>query len=494
MEFDPSEVQLQYLQAEEEIVFFGGGAGGGKTWASLVDNLQGVHDPHYFSVVFRTTTTEIDKGLWPEAKSLYEHLLKDDDGKYIGKSHISEQSKTITFPAGARTAFAYLSSDKDADSWYGSEICKIYFEEMQFRTYYQFDLLRSRNRSKAKVKCGIRCTLNPDPTHFSLEFVERFLDANSFPIKELSGKTAYFIIINDVLHTSWDREELKTKFGKNPQTYTYIPATVDDNIHLDDSYRDRLDSMSEKKRKQLLLGCWEPVEDTGMYFQRGDFRKASHVPSGCRVVRGWDTAASAPEEGQEINKKADWTVGVKVAKSRDGDYYVCGMERFQERSGPRDNLMMKAANRDGSDVEIVLAQDAGAAGKFQYDQFSKRALEEGFVCKKDPVPVNKSKVKKSEAASTALQNGYVYIVESAFEPKALQRFYTELELFDGERSVATKGKWDDIVDAFGSAMNYLAKSKVYRTPYVPEIPADTMAAPILSEFKAKSINDLEQDG
>lgn len=480
-EFDPSDVQLQYLSATQDIVFFGGGAGGGKTWASLVDNLQGVHDPHYFSVVFRTTTTEIDKGLWPEAKTMYEDFIRDKDGRFIGKSHISEQTKTITFPSGARTTFAYLSNDKDADSWYGSEICKIYFEEFQFRTYYQFDLLRSRNRSRAKVKCGIRCTLNPDPTHFALEYVERFLDEESFAVKELSGKTAYFIIINDVLHTSWERQELVDKFGKNPQTYTYIPATVDDNKYLDDSYRDRLDSMSEKKRKQLLLGCWEPVEDSGMYFRRGDFRKAKAIPLNCKTVRGWDTASTAPEEGQEINKRADWSVGVRVSKSKDGDYYVHGMERFQERSGPRDNKMISTGHRDGEDVEIVMGLDAGGAGKFQFEQFSKRALEEGLRCKKDPVPVNKSKIKRAEIFSTALQNGHVYIIESTFAPKDLQVFYRELELFDGERSMAASGKWDDIVDAASSAFNYLAKTKVFTLAKRNQQQTSTLSRSVLTK-------------
>jgi hypothetical protein len=116
LEFEPSEVQLKFLEATERIVFLGGGAGGGKTWSILVDNLQGVHDPAYFSVFFRTTTTEIEKGLWPEAKLMYESVIKDKNGKYIGKSHINEQTKTITFPSGARTSFSYLEYDKHADA------------------------------------------------------------------------------------------------------------------------------------------------------------------------------------------------------------------------------------------------------------------------------------------------------------------------------------------------------------------------------------------
>lgn len=129
LEINPQPVQLKFLNAKERIVFFGGGAGGGKTWSILADNLQGIHDPHYFSVFFRTTTTEIDKGLWPESKLMYEPILKDKKGKWIGKSHINEQTKTITFPSGARSTFAYLEYDKHADSWYGSEIAKIYFDK-----------------------------------------------------------------------------------------------------------------------------------------------------------------------------------------------------------------------------------------------------------------------------------------------------------------------------------------------------------------------------
>jgi hypothetical protein len=130
LEFEPSDTQLKFLQAEERIVFFGGGAGGGKSWGILVDNLQGVTDPAYLSVFFRTTTVELDTTLWPEAKLMYESLLKDENGKFIGKAHISEKKKTITFPSGARSIFSYLEYDKHADQWYGAELTKIYFDKI----------------------------------------------------------------------------------------------------------------------------------------------------------------------------------------------------------------------------------------------------------------------------------------------------------------------------------------------------------------------------
>ncbi len=484
-------MQRKFLESEQDIVFFGGGAGGGKTWAALIDNFQGIHCPNYFSVFFRTTTTEISNGIWPEVLRMSEPILKDSKGKFIGKAHINNQGKVITWPSGARTAFAYLELDKHSDAWYGSEITKIYFEEFQFRSYYQFDVLRSRNRSVSEIPCGIRCTLNPDPTHFVYDFVKLFLDEDFFPIKELSGKTAYFTILQDVLHTSWDKQELVDKFGKNPQTYTYIPATVDDNKHLDSSYRDRLDSMSEKKRKQLLLGCWAPVEDTGMYFQRSMFREASAVPLGSRSVRGWDTAGTAPDEGQEVNRYADWTVGIKMSKCQDGDYYIHGMERFQDRAGPRDRKILKTGHRDGQDCHIVMAADVGSAGNFQFQEFAKKASEDGLICKKDPMPVNKSKLTRAEPFAVAAQNGFVYIVESSFHDGDFEIFMAELERFDGERSKSNTGKWDDIVDAASSAFNFLAGTRSIRIVPRNQQHNQTIAAGMLQSNNV-SIKDINK--
>ena len=481
---NPSPIQMQFLKAEEDIVFFGGGAGGGKTWSMLVDNLQGIHCPDYFSVFFRSTTTEIDKGLWPEAKKMYKPFLFNEKGKPIGQAKILENTKTITWPSGARTSFSYLERDSHADSYYGSELTRIYFEELQFRTYYQFDVLRSRNRSVSKVKTGIRCSLNPDYNHFCYDFVKLFLDEEYFPIKELSGKTAYFVIVDDVIYTSWDKDQLIRDHGKNPQSYTYIPATVEDNKYLDSSYRDRLDSLSEKKRKQLLLGCWAPMEDSGIYFQRSMFRKASHVPLGSKTVRGWDTAGTAPPEGQTVDRRADFTVGIKMSKCKDGNFYIHGMERFQERAGPRDNKIIQTGHRDGEDVFIIMAADAGAAGKFQFEEFSKKVTAEGLICKKDPMPVNKSKLTKAEGFIASVQNGLVYIVESAFEKEELEAFYNELERFNGESKTASTLIHDDIVDAASTAYNFLAKSRVARVVVRNQKQSETYAAGVLEAYNA----------
>ena len=148
--------------------------------------------------------------------------LVDTNGKFVGKAKINEQQKTITFPSGARTTFSYLERDQHADSWYGTEINVAFFEEAQYRSAYQFDIIRSRNRSMSSIPKSIKCTLNPDPHSFIYEWVKPYLDEEDFPIKELSGKTRYFVVVEGTLYTSWDKQELFETWGKEPETYTYL--------------------------------------------------------------------------------------------------------------------------------------------------------------------------------------------------------------------------------------------------------------------------------
>jgi len=478
MLLDPQPHQQQFLDCNGtedsdpiRIVFFGGGAGGGKTWSILVDNLYGIHDPDYLSVFFRKTTKELDTNLWPEAKKMYQEYLFDENGKPYGKAHIAEKDRVITFPSGAKSIFSYLQHEKDADAYYGSELAKVYIDELQMHSQYSFDVLRSRNRSRAKTPKGMRFTLNPDADHWMYEWIKPFLlsDDSGFPDKGLAGKTRYFVIINGETHSSWDKQELFDKYGKKPQTYTYVPATLEQNKvlqELDPDYFDVLDSMPEAKRNQLLLGCWKKLEDSGLYYNRDWIRKSTHVPVGSVYARGWDTAGGVPDPSRGYDP--DYTVGVKMAKSPDGLYYICGMERFREMLGVRDTKIMKIAKNDGRDCTTVMPQDVGAAGKFQYQEFAKKSTKEGIICKPDPMPNNKSKLLRYEPFSVACQNGLVFIVESGFESKEdIEQFHKENESFIDARSTRTRR--DDIPDAGATVFNYLSKEDVIPDFSLPEL-------------------------
>lgn len=480
---------MDFVDAKERVVFFGGGAGGGKTYASLVDNLSGIHDPDYTSVFFRKSTTEIEKGLWLEAKKMYHDILFSDreSKKPRGKSHISEKQKTITWPKGGKTFFSYLELDKHADSWYGLEITKIYFEEFQFTSWYQFSVLRSRNRSMAKVTKGIRCTLNPDPHHFVYKFVERYLDEDGYPRKELSGKTAYFLIVKDELHTSWDKQALIEMFppkaGKRqkiPISYSYIPATLEDNKELmerDPDYIDVLEAMPEVKRKQLLKGCWKSTESSGMYFKREWVAEVDKRPLMANKSRGYDLAATEPTATTD----PDYTANVAMDKCRDGYYYLIGdylpnmkdgdtkvLGRYRKRSGERDKLILEQARYDGTETDIIIPEDVGGAAKDAFIEKVKYFTGHGFKIRKDPAAHNARKLTKFEPFCVAAEHGLVKIVRNTFNDETYEALMNELESFDGITKSGRKRK-DDWVDSVGTNFNYLCKSTVIPDIKLPDL-------------------------
>jgi phage terminase large subunit-like protein len=415
----------------------------GKTWAILADNLKYIHDPNYFSAFFRRTTTELETNLWPEAVKMYLPFLQyqsgQNKGKWIGKARIKDKDKTIIFPSGAKSKFSYMEYDKHADAWFGAELSRAYFDEFHRTSFHQFNIIRSRLRSKAKFPSAMRVTLNPDPDHFVFEFVERYLDEEGYPKPELSGKTAYYVMVAGDIFTAWTQEELLEKFpDKKPQSYAYVPATLMDNkvlLELEPDYKDNLDSMPEHQRKQLLLGCWFSKVSDGMYFKREWLHKADRVPQDAKCVRGWDKASEEPNPSL---RHPDYTASVKMYKDRHGNFYLAGGCRFRKQSGPRDLEILRYAEGDGRDCYLVMPQDPGGAGADSFRQTTKLFLEEGFVVKKDPFPATKSKVSKFEPFSTAAANGQVYIVESEWNPDDLKSYLTELESFDGSRSGATR--------------------------------------------------------
>lgn len=433
------------------------------TWAILADNLKYIHDPNYFSCFYRSTTTELELNLWPAAVEMYRPFLEHQSGplkgKWITGAKIKDKEKAIIFPSGAKSKFAYMQYDKDADAYYGAEISRIFMDEFHRFSQYQFDILRSRLRSKAQFPSQFRATMNPDPNHFVFDFVEMFLDEEGYPIQELSGKTAYFLVINSTVYTAWTQQDLLDKFpGKAPQSFTYIPSTLSDNKILTDlepDYRDALDSMPEEKRKQLLLGCWFATTNHAMYFDRKWLHKAHSIPPDAKCVRAWDKASEEPNPNL---RHPDYTASVKMYKDKRGNYYLAGGCRFRKQSGPRDLEILRYAEHDGRDCHIVMPQDPGSSGADSFRQTTKMFLEEGFIVKKDKFPATKSKVSKFEPFATAAANGQVYLVENEWDPETLKIYLDELEGFTGQRSNATTK--DDLVDATSSAFNTISREKV----------------------------------
>lgn len=87
-----------FLNTSADIVLYGGAAGSGKTNALLMDALKFIDDPNFRAVYFRKNTTQLDGGLWPDAKKLF--------SRFGGVAR--EQAHEINFPSGATIKFTYM--------------------------------------------------------------------------------------------------------------------------------------------------------------------------------------------------------------------------------------------------------------------------------------------------------------------------------------------------------------------------------------------------
>ena len=424
---------------------------GGKSYALLMDALKYANDPDFYAVFFRKTTKQLERALWPSAKSMYMPFLVDKNGKFRGEARIQEQDHRITFPSGARLEFTYMDKDKDAElNFQGTELSAVYWDEFTHFSLYQFNYLRTRLRSSASTPSFMRCSMNPSPEHFVLDFIEPWITEEGTSDRSLSGVMRYFVYVNGDLKTSWDRESLLKEYPKKkPRTYTFVPSLLADNPKMMESnpdYEDNLDSNTRTERETLLNGNWKVRPEGSNFFKRDWLVKVDKVPLNCLSSRAWDKASTEPSEK---NKYPDYTAcSPYMSKDKEGFYYIQWkvdsdlvdldseiIGRFRKRVGERDRLIEQQARMDGSDCTVIFAIDPGAAGRVEFIESAKSLIQEGFIVKEDPMPNNKNKLTRFYPFAAACENGLIRIVESSFPNKAtLNAWYAEMEAFDGERS------------------------------------------------------------
>lgn len=82
---------------------------------------------------------------------------------------------------------------------------------------------------------------------------------------------------------------------------------------------------------------------------------------GAHIARGWDLAATKKMGTND----PDWTVGVKMARLRSGQYVVLDVVRLRGGPDQVDAAIRNVADQDGPGVTISLPEDPGQAGKTQ---------------------------------------------------------------------------------------------------------------------------------
>jgi len=224
------EAQKRFHEIDVYEKFYGGAAGGGKTDTIMREALRQIKNPNYRCVLFRRSYPEIRNTFLPMAYKWY-----------LTQGLIPKLGGMLwQFPKGGNILFAHLNKERDVYKYKSTEFTVIGFDELTSFTEFQYEYMKSRNRTTDKtLKKYILSGSNPDDVgHVWVK--ARFIDVAP-PNK----------IYTDNLGN----------------TRIFIPSMVMDNVVLmenDPNYVRILDAMPEKQRKALRDGDWDAFE--GQYF------------------------------------------------------------------------------------------------------------------------------------------------------------------------------------------------------------------------------------
>ena len=434
-------------------------AGAGKSHCLLGSFLKFCHHPRTRGVIFRKTTKQISNpgGLFDSAINLYK--------KVDPKLKIKHRELELIFSSGATLKFAYLDGSKDKYNFQGAELTFIGFDEIQQLSYENVIYLFSRLRSTTvDYKKQIVATGNPDYNSFMRHWVEFALDERGIPIRREEYPTRYFIEVGGVVEWSDNLETLQEKYGYGEDSgimsFVYIPGTIFDNPPLmkaDPTYLSKLKALPRVERERLLDGSWYARESASGYWKRAWIREVLYPPARENVkqsVRCWDLAFTLPNESS--SKNPDFTVGVKMDKTKNGTYVISDVIKFRERSHVVEQTILSTAFLDGHGVTVGLPLDPSGGGAY-VKGLQKRLSEAGFSCKLiRPV---KSKVQRFAPFAAVAEGGFVEVVKAEWNDD----YHTELENFDGSNKFK-----DDSADASSDCFILLNQNMTLPTFTLPD--------------------------
>jgi predicted phage terminase large subunit-like protein len=279
-------------------------------------------------------------------------------------------------------------------------------------------------------------------------------EANSETIREKHWdwytSTAYTRLEPDaaqiIVQTRWHEDDLCGRIlaaaadGGEPWRVLKLPALGNDGAALwpERFDADKLASIRRAIGEYYFSALYqqEPTPREGSMFMVSKLEIVDEPPSGLKMVRAWDMAATKDD--------GDFTAGVKMGAAGDGLYYVLDVTRGQWSTDERDSMIRLTASIDGRPVRILLPEDPGAAGKSMVAH-QVRMLA-GYTVRSERVTGDK--ITRADPFSSQVNAGNVRLVRGPWN----RAFIEELRTFP-------RGKHDDQVDAAADAFSDVAAKK-----------------------------------
>lgn len=509
-----SEVFQVIAEQKADFILLTGGRSSGKTELITMADLLFAGDPNFRSVKFRRTYKQLTRagGLWQKANSQY---------KFFGATPNKSDLKYV-FPSGAETAFSYCDTMDDAESWRGSELSMIAFDEINHHEWEQISMLQTCLRSQADMHSMMIGTCNPEESSWVYQYFLKgyYIDEDTgFPIEERNGDIRYYIIdpVTERPVFSHDLEFFEENYphiirpvnpvtGEDmyvePKKFCFYSLCIWDNPiaqRLNPKYVAELVALPPYKRDTQLYGNWLAKAAKNKMFKREYLRGLGNhpeygyedvvLPANRTTARGWDVAYTEPSQA---NKYPDYTASIKMHKCDRGYYYLDGgwhpdlhdpvngdkenkvLGRFRKNVGTRDEWMLKQAKYDDKNCTVILPK-ASAAGKAEFEQLKVMFVNNGFRVKGASTGnFANAKALRFSPFCSAAEQGLVFILKDTFRSEhTLELFLSELENMEEGFKSSAKFK-DDWTDATADTFSVLQESKPIPRFSLPDINAPTM--------------------
>ncbi len=446
--------QERFLATPADVCLYGGSAGGGKSYGLLMTPLRYKNVPGFNATIFRRNFNQIFAagGLWDEATSMYSSI-KGAEPRFGSSSwRFKDRDGNVT----SKVVFAHVERDADVNSWQGSQLCMIGFDEVTHFSKYIFFYMLSRNRSACGVKPFVRATCNPDSNSWVSDFISWWIDQDTgYAIPERSGKIRWMLRRGEEIFWADTKRELIEKFDlrtpeelEEPKSVTFIMSSIYDNqalLKVDPGYLANLKALPTVERERLLYGNWKIRPTAGLYFKRSQVEMIDALPSDIiAYCRAWDIAAT---EDKESKGDPDFTSGVLLGLRKNRNLVVVDVINQRVKAGEVKRLIRNTAVSDrakyGSRYKIRIPQDPGAAGKIVANDYVK--MLSGFPVR--AIPVTGSKELRATPFASQWQVGNVQVLVGPWNDS----YFTQLESFPDVGH-------DDMVDASSDAFNELVEN------------------------------------